>query len=45
MLPGEVSDARILWAKNGALTTVLGDFFDVGGSKKELENLTTLVEM
>ncbi|VAH51051.1 unnamed protein product [Triticum turgidum subsp. durum] len=45
MLPGELSDARILWAKNGALTTVVDDFFDVGGSKKELENLTTLVEM
>ncbi|KAM3369619.1 hypothetical protein ACQJBY_017491 [Aegilops geniculata] len=45
MLPGELSDARILWAKNGALTTVVDDFFDVGGSKKELENLTTLVDM
>ncbi|VAH35752.1 unnamed protein product [Triticum turgidum subsp. durum] len=45
MLPGELSDARILWAKNGALTTVVDDFFDVGGSKNELENLTTLVEM
>ncbi|KAM3389179.1 hypothetical protein ACQJBY_011375 [Aegilops geniculata] len=45
MLPGELSNARILWAKNGALTTVVDDFFDVGGSKEELENLTTLVEM
>ncbi|KAM3389183.1 hypothetical protein ACQJBY_011376 [Aegilops geniculata] len=45
MFPPELSDARILWAKNGALTTVVDDFFDVGGSKEELENLTALVEM
>ncbi|TKW06507.1 hypothetical protein SEVIR_7G245100v4 [Setaria viridis] len=41
----ELSDARILWAKNGVLTTVVDDFFDVGGSTEELENLVTLVEM
>ncbi|CAO2036454.1 unnamed protein product [Urochloa humidicola] len=41
----ELSDARILWAKNGVLTTVVDDFFDVGGSTEELENLITLVEM
>ncbi|RLM65650.1 acyclic sesquiterpene synthase-like isoform X2 [Panicum miliaceum] len=41
----ELSDARILWAKNGVLTTVVDDFFDVGGSIEELENLVTLVEM
>ncbi|XP_047070830.1 acyclic sesquiterpene synthase-like isoform X2 [Lolium rigidum] len=41
----ELSDARIIWAKNGALTTVVDDFFDVGGSQEELENLTALVEM
>ncbi|OEL36665.1 Acyclic sesquiterpene synthase [Dichanthelium oligosanthes] len=41
----ELSDARILWAKNGVLTTIVDDFFDVGGSKEELENLVTLVEM
>ncbi|XP_044967666.1 acyclic sesquiterpene synthase-like isoform X1 [Hordeum vulgare subsp. vulgare] len=45
MFPPELSDARILWAMNGALTTVVDDFFDVGGSKDELENLTALVEM
>ncbi|CAL5405014.1 unnamed protein product [Camellia sinensis] len=28
----ELSDARISWAKNGILTTVVDDFFDVGGS-------------
>jgi len=41
----ELSDARILWAKNGVLTTIVDDFFDVGGSKEELENLVTLAEM
>jgi len=45
MFPPELSDARILWAKNGVLTTIVDDFFDVGGSKEELENLTRLVEM
>ena len=41
----ELSDARILWAKNGVLTTVVDDFFDVGGSIEELGNLVTLVDM
>ena len=45
MFPPELSYARILWAKNGVLTTIVDDFFDVGGSKEELENLVTLVEM
>ncbi|XP_073001486.1 ent-kaur-16-ene synthase, chloroplastic isoform X7 [Typha latifolia] len=40
----EISDARISWAKNGVLTTVVDDFFDVGGSREELENLIALVE-
>ena len=40
----ELSDTRIFWAMNGVLTTVVDDFFDVGGSKQELENLTALVE-
>ncbi|THG11713.1 hypothetical protein TEA_021698 [Camellia sinensis var. sinensis] len=40
----ELSDARISWAKNGILTTVVDDFFDVGGSIEELENLIQLVE-
>ncbi|EOA33662.1 hypothetical protein CARUB_v10019830mg [Capsella rubella] len=40
----ELSDARISWAKGGVLTTVIDDFFDVGGSKEELENLIHLVE-
>ncbi|WVZ87066.1 hypothetical protein U9M48_033761 [Paspalum notatum var. saurae] len=40
----EMSDARMSWAKNGVLTTIVDDFFDVGGSKEELENLIILVE-
>ncbi|XAR56925.1 Ent-kaurene synthase [Bertholletia excelsa] len=40
----ELSDARLSWAKNGVLTTVVDDFFDIGGSIEELENLIQLVE-
>ncbi|KAL5568757.1 hypothetical protein UlMin_025332 [Ulmus minor] len=40
----ELSDARISWAKNGVLTTVVDDFFDVGGSEEELLNLIQLIE-
>ncbi|KAK2369179.1 ent-copalyl diphosphate synthase, chloroplastic [Trifolium repens] len=40
----EFSDARISWAKNGVLTTVVDDFFDVGSSQEEQENLIQLVE-
>ncbi|XWS16726.1 hypothetical protein CRYUN_Cryun33cG0002500 [Craigia yunnanensis] len=39
-----LSDARISWAKNGVLTTMVDDFFDVGGSEDELLNLIQLVE-
>lgn len=38
----ELSDARMSWAKNGVLTTVIDDFFDVGGSMEELNNLIQL---
>ncbi|WOL15862.1 Terpene synthase, metal-binding domain-containing protein [Canna indica] len=31
-----MSDARISWAKNGILITVVDDFFDVGGSREDL---------
>lgn len=41
----ELSDARMSWAKNGVLTTVVDDFFDVGGSVEELKNLIQLVEV
>jgi ent-kaurene synthase len=44
LFPSELSDARISWAKNGVLTTVVDDFFDVGGSEVELVNLIQLVE-
>ncbi|KAI3904917.1 hypothetical protein MKW98_007620 [Papaver atlanticum] len=32
------------WARNGVLTTVVDDFFDIGGSGEELVNLIELVE-
>nr|GMC95701.1 ent-kaur-16-ene synthase, chloroplastic [Ipomoea batatas] len=44
LFPPELSDARISWAQNGVLTTVVDDFFDVGGSIEELKNLIHLVE-
>ncbi|KAL6196844.1 hypothetical protein ACLB2K_032457 [Fragaria x ananassa] len=44
LFPPELSDARISWAKNGVLTTVVDDFFDVGGSEVELVNLVQLIE-
>ncbi|KAG8386548.1 hypothetical protein BUALT_Bualt03G0159800 [Buddleja alternifolia] len=40
----ELSDARMSWAKNGVLTTVVDDFFDVGGSIEELKTLIQLIE-
>lgn len=40
----ELSDARLSWAKNAVLTTVVDDFFDVGGSQAELLNLIQLFE-
>ncbi|XP_077244398.1 terpenoid cyclases/Protein prenyltransferases superfamily protein isoform X2 [Tasmannia lanceolata] len=40
----ELSDARMSWAKNGVLTTVVDDFFDIGGSRDELVNLINLIE-
>ncbi|KAK9051395.1 hypothetical protein SSX86_028022 [Deinandra increscens subsp. villosa] len=40
----KLSDARISWAKNGILTTVVDDFFDVGGTIDELANLIQCVE-
>ncbi|KAM7528820.1 hypothetical protein LguiB_032230 [Lonicera macranthoides] len=38
----ELSEARMSWTKNGVLTTVLHDFFDVGGSAEEHLNLIHL---
>uniref|UniRef100_A0A0E0NGP8 Terpene synthase metal-binding domain-containing protein n=1 Tax=Oryza rufipogon TaxID=4529 RepID=A0A0E0NGP8_ORYRU len=39
-----MSDARISWSKTALLTSVVDDFFDVGGSKEEQENLLALME-
>ncbi|XP_057822889.2 copalyl diphosphate synthase 1 isoform X2 [Cryptomeria japonica] len=33
----EMSAARIVWTKNAVLTTVIDDFYDVGGSTEELQ--------
>ncbi|KAI4378951.1 hypothetical protein MLD38_016365 [Melastoma candidum] len=41
----ELSDARQAWAKNSVLTTIVDDFYDVGGSKEEHENLLQLMKM
>ncbi|CAM0870450.1 unnamed protein product [Alopecurus aequalis] len=40
----ELSDARMACAKTVALVVVVDDFFDVGGSIEELQNLIVLVE-
>ncbi|XP_020277318.1 ent-kaur-16-ene synthase, chloroplastic isoform X2 [Asparagus officinalis] len=44
LFPPEMADARMSWAKNSVLTTVVDDFFDVGGSREELLNIIMLVE-
>ncbi|KAM2057932.1 hypothetical protein ACFX16_030568 [Malus domestica] len=44
LFPPELSDARMSWAKNAFLTTVVDDFFDIDGSEEELINLIQLVE-
>ncbi|CAH9050509.1 unnamed protein product, partial [Cuscuta epithymum] len=44
LFPPEQSDVRIAWAQNGVLTTVVDDFFDIGGSMEELRNLIQLIE-
>ncbi|KAI3877787.1 hypothetical protein MKW92_008406 [Papaver armeniacum] len=40
----ESSDARLSWAKNAVLVTVVDDFFDRGGSREELSNLTEVFD-
>ncbi|XP_050234951.1 ent-kaur-16-ene synthase, chloroplastic-like isoform X2 [Mercurialis annua] len=40
----ELADARIAITKNCILATVVDDFFDIAGSKEELENLVQLVQ-
>lgn len=44
LFPPELSDARMSWAKSAFLTSVVDDFFDIGGSEEELVNLIQLVE-
>ncbi|CAB4278153.1 unnamed protein product [Prunus armeniaca] len=44
LFPPELSDARMSWAKSAFLTTVVDDFFDIGGLAEELVNLIQLVE-
>ncbi|GER52785.1 ent-kaurene synthase [Striga asiatica] len=41
----EQSDARLSWAQNAILTTIVDDFFDVGGSIEELKELIHLVRL
>ncbi|KAJ6792690.1 ent-kaur-16-ene synthase, chloroplastic isoform X1 [Iris pallida] len=44
IFPPELADARICWAKSSVLATVVDDFFDIGGSREELENMIALVK-
>ncbi|KAH9623264.1 hypothetical protein KSS87_023120 [Heliosperma pusillum] len=44
MFAPELAEARISWAKNGVLTTVVDDFFDVGSCPEEQLNLIQLLE-
>jgi len=44
MFAPELSVARIYWAKNSVLATVVDDFFDVGSSEEDQVNLIQLVE-
>ncbi|KAI4378950.1 hypothetical protein MLD38_016364 [Melastoma candidum] len=40
----ELSDARWAWTKNAVLTVLVNDFYDVGGSKEEHDNLLQLMK-
>ncbi|KAK9131608.1 hypothetical protein Scep_011136 [Stephania cephalantha] len=44
IFPPELSDARMSWTKNTVLTTIVDDFFDFGGSQKELADLVSVFE-
>ncbi|XP_055961972.1 ent-kaur-16-ene synthase, chloroplastic-like [Mercurialis annua] len=44
LIEPELADARLSFTKNCILATVVDDFFDIDGSKEELENLVQLVE-
>ena len=40
----ELSDARMTWAKHSMLAILVDDFYDMGASQEEMDNLTQLVE-
>ncbi|OQU83684.1 hypothetical protein SORBI_3005G161600 [Sorghum bicolor] len=44
VFPCELYDASIAWTQKCILTTVVDDFFEGGGSTKELRNFVTLIE-
>jgi len=44
MFPSELSEARLAYAMENILVTVVDDMFDVGGSKEELDNFITLID-
>ncbi|CAA7394308.1 unnamed protein product [Spirodela intermedia] len=44
LFPSEMSDARMSFAKNSVLATLVDDIFDNVGSKEELVNLLQLVD-
>ncbi|KAJ4823448.1 hypothetical protein Tsubulata_044002 [Turnera subulata] len=44
ILDPKLSNARILWAKSAVFTTVIDDFFDIGGSQEDLINFMELME-
>ncbi|KAL6661770.1 hypothetical protein ACP70R_001154 [Stipagrostis hirtigluma subsp. patula] len=44
MFPSQLSEARIAWAKESVLVTVIDDFFDFAGSREETTNLVALME-
>jgi ent-kaurene synthase len=44
VFPSELYDASIAWIQNSILTAVVDDFFECGGSPKELRNFITLIE-
>lgn len=41
----EFSQARVSWAKNAVLITLVDDLFDYGGSMEEILNLIELVKV
>jgi len=44
MFRSELSEARDAYAIKNILVTVVDDFFDIGASKEEMENLVALIE-